>query len=116
VSRQVIKCPDGSYAVFSSYTDTWVACCGFTHEDVVAEFEQYHRESWPPGREVPEFRADDVLWRLRMLDSGTKRVYGSFTLTFDQANAQSVEHGGEDYRESHGREDWQGPHEDAGRA
>ena len=118
MARQVIKCPDGTYAVFSSYNDTWVACCGLTHEDVVADYERLHEELQEglPEEQRREFDPDGILRVLRMLDAGIKRPYAQFTLTFEQANAKSIEHGGEDYGDTHGREDWQGPHEDDGRA
>jgi hypothetical protein len=79
----VIKQPDGLYAVFSTGTDRWVAW-DLTREQYI------ERRAEEAAREA---RADAA----RLLDEieGGRymTVYG---MTFEEANAQSVESGGED--------------------
>jgi hypothetical protein len=81
MGRSVIKQPDGRYAVFSSGTDTWVAA-NLTREQYI---------EWRAEQAVREARAD-AAWLLDRMDEG--EVYGWYT--FEEANAESVEHGGED--------------------
>jgi hypothetical protein len=81
MGRQVIKQPDGLYAVFSTGTDRWVAT-DMTRDQYI---------EWRVKRAVQEARADAA----RLLDDvDAGLVYGGYT--FEEANAQSVESGGED--------------------
>lgn len=81
MGRHVIRQPDGLYAVFSSGTDRWVAF------DLTRD--QY--TEWCAERAAREARADAG----RLLDDvDAGLVYSGYT--FEEANAESVEHGGED--------------------
>jgi hypothetical protein len=81
VGRQVIKQPDGLYAVFSSGTDRWVAA-GLTRDQYI---------EWRVEQAAKEARADAA----RLLDDvDAGLVYSGYT--FGEANALSAEHGGTD--------------------
>ena len=81
MGRQVIRQPDGLYAVFSTGVDRWVA------RDLTRE--QYIE--WRVKRAAQEARADAA----RLLDDlEAGQYYAGYT--FEEANATSVEHGGED--------------------
>jgi hypothetical protein len=81
MGRTVIKQPDGLYAVFSSGTDRWVAWDLTREQYIERRAEEAEREA----------RADAA----RLLDDvDAGRVYAGYT--FGEANAESVEHGGED--------------------
>lgn len=81
MGRVVIRQPDGLYAVFSSGTDRWIAV-NLTREQYI---ERRVSEAVREAREDAARLLDDV-------DAGL--VYGGYT--FEEANALSVEHGGED--------------------
>jgi hypothetical protein len=81
MGRSVIKQPDGRYAVFSTGTDCWVAV-NLTREEYI------ERQSLLAAQEARVAAArllDDV-------DAGL--VYSGYT--FEEANAESAAHGGED--------------------
>jgi hypothetical protein len=81
MGRAVIRQPDGLYAVFSSGTDRWVAW-DLTREQYI------ERRAAEAAREA---RADAA----RLLDDvDAGLVYAGYT--FEEANTESVEHGGED--------------------
>jgi hypothetical protein len=81
MGRSVIKQPDGLYAVFSTGTDRWIAT-DMTRDQYI---------EWWVKWAVQEARADAARL-LDDLDAGL--VYAGYT--FEEANAESVEHGGED--------------------
>src|ERR1035441_5736601 len=81
MGRAVIRQPDGLYAVFSSGTDQWVAWDLTREQYIDRRVEEAAREA----------RADAA--RLRD-DTDAGLVYAGYT--FEEANAESVEHGGED--------------------
>jgi hypothetical protein len=82
MGRQTIKQPDGLYAVFSTGTDRWVA------RDLTRE--QYiERRAEQAAREA---RADAA----RLLDDVDRGDVSSLGYTFEEANAESAAHGGED--------------------
>jgi hypothetical protein len=81
MGRSVIKQPDGLYAVFSTGTDRWVAW-DLTREQYI---ERRAEEAAKEARTDAARLLDDV-------DAGT--YYAGYT--FEEANAESVEHGGED--------------------
>lgn len=81
MGRAVIKQPDGRYAVFSTGTDQWIAT-DMTREQYI---------EWRVKRAAQEARADAARL-LDDLDAGL--VYTGYS--FDEANALSVENGGED--------------------
>jgi hypothetical protein len=81
MGRAVIRQPDGLYAVFSSGTDQWVAWDLTREQYIDRRVEEAAREA----------RADAA----RLLDdTDAGLVYTGYT--FGEANATSVEHGGED--------------------
>jgi len=81
MGRQIIRQPDGRYALFSTGTDRWVAW-DLTREQYI------DRRAEEAAREA---RADAA----RLLDdTDAGLVYAEYT--FEEANAESVEHGGED--------------------
>jgi len=81
MGRSIIKQPDGLYAVFSSGTDRWVAW-DLTREQYI-------------GRRVEEAAREARADAARLLDDvDAGLVYAGYT--FAEANAESVEHGGED--------------------
>jgi hypothetical protein len=85
MGHQIIKQPDGLYAVFSSFTDTWILNDA-TRQDII----DYN---------VGKAREDAERNTARILDAvdvDPRKAYYQFTMTFEEANAESVEHGGED--------------------
>ena len=90
MGRQIIRQPDGRYAVFSTGTDCWIAT-DMTREQYV---------EWRVKRAAQEARADAE----RLLDDvDAGLVYAGYT--FEEANAESVEHGGLDLTKPEGSED-----------
>lgn len=81
MGRVVIRQPDGLYAVFSSGVDRWVAV-NLTREQYI---------DWRAEQAAQDARADAARL-LDNMDAGI--VYSGYT--FEEANALSVEHGGED--------------------
>lgn len=81
MGRQIIKQPDGLYAVFSTGVDRWVAV-NLTRDQYI---------EWRVEQAARETRVDAA----RLLDDvDAGLVYAGYT--FEEANAESVEHGGED--------------------
>lgn len=81
MGRHVIKQPDGLYAVFSSGVDRWVAV-NLTRDQYI---------EWRVKQAAREARVDAG----RLLDDvNAGLVYSGYT--FEEANALSVERGGED--------------------
>ena len=81
MGRAVIRQPDGLYAVFSSGIDRWVAWDLTREQYIERRVEEAAREA----------RADAA----RLLDdTDAGLVYAGYT--FEEANAESVENGGED--------------------
>jgi hypothetical protein len=81
MGRQLIRQPDGRYALFSTGTDRWVAW-DLTRE----QYTELRAEA-----AAREARADAA----RLLDDmDAGRYYAGYT--FEEANAESVENGGED--------------------
>jgi hypothetical protein len=81
MGRSVIKQPDGLYAVFSTGTDRWIAT-DMTRDQYI------ERQSLLAAQEA----RTDAARLLDDVDAGL--VYGGYT--FEEANAASVESGGED--------------------
>ena len=81
MGHQIIKQPDGLYAVFSYGTDRWVAWDLTREQYIERRVEEAAREARVDAAEL----LDDV-------DAGL--VYAGYT--FEEANAKSVESGGED--------------------
>src|ERR1035441_9500450 len=96
MGRAVIRQPDGLYAVFSSGTDQWVAWDLTREQYIDRRVEEVAREA----------RADAA----RLLDdTDAGLVYAGYT--FGEANAESVEHGGEGLTEPcEWLAIWIGPH------
>lgn len=85
MGHQVIRQPDGLYAIFSSFTDTWIVYDA-TRQDVIG---YYVEKAAKEAREGTARLLDDV-------DENPRKAYFQFAMTFEEANAESVEHGGED--------------------
>jgi hypothetical protein len=81
MGRCVIRQPDGLYAVFSTGTDRWIAV-NLTREQYI------ERQSLLAAQEA---RTDAA----RLLDDVDAGLVNA-GYTFEEANAESVEHGGED--------------------
>lgn len=81
MSRLIIKQPDGLYAVFSTGTDQWVAWDLTRDQYIERRVDEAAREA----------RADAA----RLLDDVEAGTYYA-GYTFAEANAESVEHGGQD--------------------
>jgi hypothetical protein len=85
VGHQIIKQPNGAYAVFSSYNDTWLLADA-TREDLV---EYYVKKAADEARRNVERTID-------LVDSNPRKAYFQFTMTFEEANAKSIVNGGWD--------------------
>ena len=85
MGHQIIKQPDGLYAVFSSFTDTWII-----YDADRQEIFDYYAER---AKEDADRNTKRILDRI---EEDPRRAYYQFTMTFEEANAKSVEHGGED--------------------
>lgn len=81
MGHQIIRQPDGLYAVFSSGTDRWVAVDLTRERYIERRAEEAEREARAEAARL----LDDV-------DAGL--AYNWYT--FDEANEASVKHGGED--------------------
>jgi hypothetical protein len=85
MGHQIIKQPDGLFAIFSSYTDTWIVYDA-TRQDVIDYYVEKAREDAERG----------VTRILAAVEEDPRKAYYQFTMTFEEANAESVEHGGKD--------------------
>ena len=85
MGHQIIRQPDGLYAVFSSVVDSWILYDA-TRQDII----DYYVEK---AREDAERNMARIL---AAVDEDPRKAYYQFTMTFEEANAMSVEHGGED--------------------
>lgn len=84
MGQQIIKQPDGYYAVFSSNTDTILV-----YDATVEEIEEWYVE-----REVRQFR-QRVRDTLRHVAANEPRkAYHQFAMTWEQALRKDREHGG----------------------
>jgi hypothetical protein len=84
MGHQVIKQPDGLYAIFSSFSDTWIVYDAPRQEVIDYYAEKAAREA----RESTARLLDDV-------DENPRKAYCQFAMTFAEANAKSKAHGGE---------------------
>jgi len=83
MGHQVIKQPDGLYAIFSSFTDTWIVYDA-TRQDVI---DYYAEKAAREAREGTARLLDDV-------DENPRKAYFQFAMTFEEANAESKHSGG----------------------
>jgi hypothetical protein len=99
MGHQIIKQPDGLYAVFSSVVDSWILYDA-TREDLIGYYAEKAYEDAKRYREDAErYREDAERGTARLLDAieeNPRKAYCQFTMTFEEANAMSVKHGGED--------------------
>lgn len=92
---QIIKQPNGKLAVFSSIVDQWVA---YDEEpDSVIE--------WFAEMEADRAR-ERVGQLVRMVVREDPRPYYQFTMTYEEADAKSVAHGGASLIDGTGLEGW----------
>lgn len=99
MGHQIIKQPDGLYAVFSTGVDRWLRY-GQTRDDLI---------EWRAERAAKEARESTA----RLLDEMDKEPeatssWGALGYTFAEANALSVEHGGADLTKPEGEEEEHG--------
>jgi hypothetical protein len=85
MGHQVIKQPDGLYAVFSSFSDTWILVDA-TRDDLITYY----------GDRAAKDARDSTARLIDQVDEDPRNAYCQFAMTFEEANADSVEHGGED--------------------
>lgn len=85
MGHQIIRQPDGHLAVFSSFTDTWILMDA-RPEDLA---DYYAEQAAAEARERVAKTLEAVL------AGEPRKVYYQFAMTFDEANEDSREHGGE---------------------
>lgn len=90
VGNQIIKQPNGFFAVFSSNTET-VLVWDATADEIVEHFAE--RAAWD---------ARDAARRLvALVDSGnTREAYHQFAMTWDEALRKDEDHGGDAWQEA----------------
>lgn len=81
MGHQIIRQPDGLYAVFSSGTDRWLAWDLTREQYIERRVDEAAREA-----------RTDAAWLLDAMDGG--EVYAGYT--FEEANAESAANGGKD--------------------
>jgi hypothetical protein len=77
---QVIRQPDGQFAVFTSYTDSW-AVCDASPEEVT-------------DRAAAESRRQAERVVGAVLRGEPQEIYGRYAETFEEANEMRRDHGG----------------------
>jgi len=82
---QVIRQPDGKLAVFSSYVDCWAVYDGSPEE--IAD--------WFAEKAADDARQHAERIIGHVVAGEPRKAYYQFTMTFEEANAKSGEHGGE---------------------
>lgn len=90
MGHQIIKCPDGTLAVFSTGTDTWIMW-----NATPAELEDYYARK---AAEAARLGTREIIEQV--LAGEPRKAYFQFALTFREANTTSVKHGGEDLAKS----------------
>lgn len=84
MGQQVIKCPDGTLAIFSSVVDAWTVY-NATPDEIVEHFaEQAAADARRDARRIVD----------AVMAGQPCKVYYQFTKTFEEADALSVEHDG----------------------
>lgn len=94
MGHQIIKAPDGTYAVFSSFTDTWILTNASPQE-----LEDYYAEK--AAKDARESLRNTIA----LVDEDPRNAYFQFVMTFEEANARSTEMGGLDLTKTAGEED-----------
>jgi hypothetical protein len=84
MGHQVIRQPDGKLAVFSSFSGEWIRWDNSPEELV----EWYAERAAEDARRSARQTVDAVL------AGNPREVYCQFTMTFEEANAESGENGG----------------------
>ncbi len=86
MGHQIIKEPGkDTYAVFSSFTDTWILS-NATRDDLLG----YYAEK--AARDARRHTAET----LDAVDEDPRKAYYQFAMSFEKANQASIEHGGLD--------------------
>lgn len=89
MGRQIIKQPDGKFAIFSSMTDTIIVYDASAAEVIV----------WF-AEEAAQRTRDEVERLIGHVDSGRpQEAYGQFVMTWDEALAEDREHEGEAWKD-----------------
>jgi hypothetical protein len=95
VGHQIIKQPGkDTYAVFSSIVDSWILYDA-TREDLLDYY----------AKRAAEDARRNTAEKLDLVDEDPRKAYYQFAMTFEEANALSIEHGGEDLTKPEGEED-----------
>jgi hypothetical protein len=95
MSRQLIKCPNGTWGLWSDYADpggTWVLW-NMADEDYI---EQCAADAAREARRVARHLLED-------LKEGPRHVYAQFAVSFEKANAGSIRNGGPDLTTEEGQ-------------
>lgn len=88
MGNQILRQPDGLYAVFSTETDTFVAWDA-TEDEIVEHFVEIAAEQ----------ARRDVRRTLGFVSAGeTRRAYAQFALSWEKALSMDRDHGGEAWR------------------
>jgi hypothetical protein len=94
MGHQIIKVPDGTYAVFSSFTDTWILWNASAQE-----LEDYYAEK--AAEDARRHTAETIA----LVEEDPSKAYCQFAMSFEEANVMSVEGGGLDLTKPDGEED-----------
>jgi hypothetical protein len=84
MGHQIIKQPDGRYAIFSSVVDSWIVYDA-TRQDVI---DYYVKKAAKEAKR-------DAKRTLDLIEEDPCKAYYQFAMTFAEANATSKAHGGE---------------------
>lgn len=85
MGHQIIVQPDGRLAVFSSVVDSWIVM-----DATPGELADFYAE-----RAAEDARRGTRETLAHVLAGEPRQVYCQFAMTFDEANGESREHGGE---------------------
>lgn len=88
MGHQIIKQPDGLFAVFSTYSDSWIVW-----DASPEELSDYYAE-----RAEADAR-ENTARLLALIEENPRLAYYQFTMTFAAANESSVAHDGPDLSE-----------------
>lgn len=95
MGHQIIKEPGkDTYAVFSSYSDTWIMWNASAQE-----LEDYYAEK------AEQDARRNFRHTIGLVDEDPRKAYFQFRLYFEDANRVSIENGGPDLTKPDGEED-----------
>ena len=94
MGHQIIQQPDGKLAIFSTGVDSWIVM-----DATPDEIADYYAE-----RAAADARRSARNTLNRVLAGKPREVYCQFAMTFDEANQESREHGGEWWQDGEWRQ------------